>query len=244
MTTRQRRRHGSRSRVAGCQSPAAAVVSVQALLSVLLAPSCLACCTLLDRPLDGPVCAACWRSVAPLSPPLCRRCGDVLPSWRAIDRLGGLLRPLPAPPAGRRLRRAAGAYEGALRAVVHALKYERRRTLAAPAGGADARARRRGPGGRRLRRAGAAALAPPARARIQPGGRPGPRPGTAGRPRAAARAADGTAVRPDAGAAGCGTCGQPSRRRAAAGAGAGATTRGCAAPAWCWWTTCARPARR
>jgi ComF family protein len=103
-----------------------------AILAVLLAPTCLACGILLDRPLEGPVCASCWRSISPLSPPLCGSCGDVLPSWRAVDRLAGACarcrrRP---PPIAR--ARAAGAYEGALRQVIHGLKYERRRTLAAP----------------------------------------------------------------------------------------------------------------
>jgi ComF family protein len=102
------------------------------LLSVLLAPSCLACGTLLDRPLEGPVCAACWRSIGALSPPLCETCGDVLPSWRALDPLAGLCaRCRLHPPAVARAR-AAGAYEGVLRLVVHALKYERRRALAVP----------------------------------------------------------------------------------------------------------------
>jgi ComF family protein len=105
---------------------------VSSFLSVLLAPTCLACATLLDRPLDGPVCSACWRSITPLSPPLCRLCGDVLPSWRAVDALSGTCarcrrRP---PPIARAI--AAGAYEGALRRVIHGLKYERRRALAAP----------------------------------------------------------------------------------------------------------------
>jgi ComF family protein len=103
-----------------------------ALISVLLAPACLACGALLDRPLDGPVCASCWRSIRPLSPPLCGVCGDVLSTWRTVDRLAGAcVRCRRRPPAIAR-GRAAGAYEGALRRVLHGLKYERRRTLAAP----------------------------------------------------------------------------------------------------------------
>src|SRR5439155_26098736 len=31
---------------------------------------------------EGPVCAACWGSILPLTPPLCEICGDPLPSWR------------------------------------------------------------------------------------------------------------------------------------------------------------------
>jgi ComF family protein len=63
---------------------------------------------------------------------LCDRCGDPLPSWRVISR------PLATCPRCRRrppfVARAAavGAYDGALRAIVHAIKYEGRRSLARP----------------------------------------------------------------------------------------------------------------
>ena len=79
----------------------------------------------------GPVCDALLgaRSVL-FTPPLCERCGDPLPAWRpsASDS------PLCARcRRGRRAvdrARAVGAYEGALRAIVHALKYDGRRSLA------------------------------------------------------------------------------------------------------------------
>jgi ComF family protein len=63
---------------------------------------------------------------------LCDRCGDPLPTWRAISI------PLARCPRCRRAgrfvdrSRAIGAYDGALRAIVHALKYEGRRSLARP----------------------------------------------------------------------------------------------------------------
>jgi predicted amidophosphoribosyltransferase len=101
-------------------------------LSVLLAPSCAACGQLLERPTSGPVCASCWRSILPLTPPVCDRCGDPLPTWRAISV------PLARCPRCRRgsrqvdRARAVGGYDGALRAIVHALKYEGRRSLAQP----------------------------------------------------------------------------------------------------------------
>ncbi len=103
-----------------------------AVLSVVLAPSCAACGTLLEHPTRGPVCGACWQSIRPLTPPLCECCGDPLPSWRVISV------PMAMCPRCRRGRRfvdrarAVGAYDGALRAVVHALKYEGRRSLAKP----------------------------------------------------------------------------------------------------------------
>jgi len=105
-----------------------------ALLAVLLAPRCAACATLLDRPTFGPVCAACWRSILPLTPPLCDLCGDPLPSWRLVSlplarcaRCRRLSRPI-------QRSRAVGAYDGALRSIVHALKYDGGRSLAKPLG--------------------------------------------------------------------------------------------------------------
>ena len=68
----------------------------------------------------------------PLPPPLCESCGDPLPTWRVISV------PMARCPRCRRGRRrvdraqAVGAYDGALRAVVHAFKYEGRRSLAKP----------------------------------------------------------------------------------------------------------------
>lgn len=104
--------------------------SCDALVSVLLAPECAACQQLLEHPTHGPVCASCWASILPITPPICDRCGDPLPAWRTISL------PLDCCPRCRRLprfvdrSRAIGAYDGALRAVVHALKYEGRRSLA------------------------------------------------------------------------------------------------------------------
>ena len=108
--------------------------ALDAVLSVVLAPSCAACDQPLDRPTRGPVCEPCWRSILPLTPPLCDGCGDPLPTWRVITV------PLGRCPRCRRTSRvvdrarAIGAYDGALRSIVHALKYEGRRSLARPLG--------------------------------------------------------------------------------------------------------------
>src|SRR6266508_2850468 len=109
-------------------------LALDAVVSVVLAPSCASCDEPLDHPTRGPVCTRCWESILPLTPPLCDRCGDPLPTWRAI----GL--PLARCPRCRRTdrlvdhARAIGAYDGALRAIVHALTYEGRRSLAGPLG--------------------------------------------------------------------------------------------------------------
>src|SRR6185503_2063530 len=112
----------------------AGVAALNALLSVVLAPSCAVCEQSLVRPTGGPVCDPCWRSILPLTPPLCDRCGDPLPTWRALSVP---LARCPRCRRGRRLvdrARAIGAYDGALRSIVHALKYEGRRSLARPLG--------------------------------------------------------------------------------------------------------------
>ena len=67
-----------------------------------------------------------------LAGPFCRTCGDSLPSWRVISVA------LEQCPRCRRRRglvdaaRAAGEYEGSLRGILHAFKYECRRVLAGP----------------------------------------------------------------------------------------------------------------
>jgi ComF family protein len=76
------------------------------------------------------VCDACWRSILPFTPPLCPRCGDPLPSWRsAAAALCARCRNSSSPIV---LARAAGEYDGTLREIVHAFKYDGRRSVAAP----------------------------------------------------------------------------------------------------------------
>ena len=103
-----------------------------ALLAVLLAPDCAACERPLDTPTCGPVCVRCWQAIVHITPPVCDACGDPLPSWRAISRECAR-----CPRCRRREShiargRAIGAYDGSLRAIVHALKYGGRRSLAKP----------------------------------------------------------------------------------------------------------------
>lgn len=81
---------------------------LDALLTVVFGASCAACGELLEHPTHGPVCDACWRSIAALAPSLFQISS-------AISHA-----------------QAIGPYEGALRSVIHALKYEGRRSLARP----------------------------------------------------------------------------------------------------------------
>jgi ComF family protein len=98
------------------------------LLAVLLAPACAVCDVPLSHPSQGPVCGVCWNSIGRFTPPLCRRCGDPLASWRILEdaglcsRCSHRLSPLTA-------SRAIGAYDGTLRGIVHAFKYEGCRSL-------------------------------------------------------------------------------------------------------------------
>jgi ComF family protein len=118
--------------VGEAQTVRAGLAALDAVLSVVLAPACAACEQSLDQPTRGPVCPRCWRSILPLTPPLCDGCGDPLPTWRTISV------PLARCPRCRRTTRfvdrarSIGRYEGALRSIVHSLKYEGRRSLAGP----------------------------------------------------------------------------------------------------------------
>ena len=103
---------------------------LDALLAATLAPRCAACGVALDRPLDGPVCTACWSAVRLCTPPFCRTCGDPLPSWRVISvALERCPRCRRRPPLVQTAR-TAGEYEGTLRGILHAFKYDGRRSLA------------------------------------------------------------------------------------------------------------------
>src|SRR5262245_60600570 len=79
--------------------------AADALLAVVLAPRCAACSASLEHPTLGPVCGTCWAGVKTLT-------ALAWPAQASIDS-----------------SRAAGRYDGALRQIIHAFKYEGRRTL-------------------------------------------------------------------------------------------------------------------
>jgi ComF family protein len=101
-------------------------------LAILLAPACAACHEPLEQPTRGPVCGRCWSAIVPITPPCCRTCGDPLPSWRIISIAESRCPRCRRKPPLVTLARAVGPYEGSLRAIVHALKYGARSTLARP----------------------------------------------------------------------------------------------------------------
>lgn len=93
-------------------------------LALLFAPACAACEALLTCPSASPVCGACWANVVRDVAPRCARCGVPAP-------LGSVCH-CPQIPAGLDWLRSVGPYDGSLRAILHALKYDGRQTLAAP----------------------------------------------------------------------------------------------------------------
>jgi ComF family protein len=110
--------------------------AANALVSALLAPCCAICSALLDTPLDGCVCRSCWTSVHLITPPVCDVCGDPLRS----PHLGYATADLSDRPdvcgsctlhrAAIARARAIGEYDGALRDIIHALKYNGRYSVA------------------------------------------------------------------------------------------------------------------
>lgn len=81
-------------------------VLVNAAASVLFAPCCAACGAPLETFVDGCVCGWCWQIVPRLARPIVEARG-------AVSTAG-----------------AAGEYEGSLRSIIHAFKYDKRRSLA------------------------------------------------------------------------------------------------------------------
>jgi ComF family protein len=80
---------------------------LDALLAATLAPACAACHAPLDSPSRGCICAVCLGGILPAT----------LAPWTSAHVSIGL---------------AAGRYDGALRDVIHAFKYEGRRSLGDP----------------------------------------------------------------------------------------------------------------
>jgi ComF family protein len=75
------------------------------LLTTLFAPPCAVCERVLEQPLEGAVCDRCWRSIVVTAPPFLRT--------GAVSSAA-----------------AVGEYDGTLRDIIQALKYQRRRSAA------------------------------------------------------------------------------------------------------------------
>jgi ComF family protein len=77
------------------------------------------------------VCAACADRYRPIDSPLCTHCGQPFDSPHSPDHMCGQCR---LQPFHFHSARAAGLYEGSLRAAIHELKYQGRDALAEPLG--------------------------------------------------------------------------------------------------------------
>jgi len=86
--------------------------ALDAIAIVLFAPECAACGTLQATLRDGAVCSSCWEAVRAVAQPP----GGI---GKGDDRTHHLAR-----------LRAIASYDGALRRVIHALKYGKRRSVA------------------------------------------------------------------------------------------------------------------
>lgn len=104
--------------------------AVDGLLAIVFAPACAGCGQPLAAPLESAVCRGCWLSIPRQTPPFCSVCGDALLSWRSIEGAGARCVRCRRERASIAMGRSIGAYEGVLREIVHALKYEGRRSLA------------------------------------------------------------------------------------------------------------------
>jgi ComF family protein len=102
--------------------------AIDACVGALLAPACAACGRIVERA-GASICEGCWSGVRLLTPPLCTRCGDPLPWVHEPSSNASCVRCATHRSAIARAR-ALGPYEGALRAIVHSLKYRGRRSTA------------------------------------------------------------------------------------------------------------------
>lgn len=99
------------------------------ILSVIVASRCAACRGPLTTPAAGIVCVGCWEAILPIAPPFCAVCSDPLVSWRVpLERCSQCRLTRPHISAGS----TVAMYEGPLRSILQAFKYEGRRSLAAP----------------------------------------------------------------------------------------------------------------
>ena len=97
---------------------------LRALCDFILPPHCVVCEANTSGERDPWVCARCWASVEFVRPPLCSRCGT--PFQVPVEAIGTTShrcgKCVTRPPHYDRAR-AVGLYKGALREVIHAMKY-------------------------------------------------------------------------------------------------------------------------
>jgi ComF family protein len=112
---------------------------VDGLLAALLASPCAVCGRIAEQPTSGAACDDCWRAIRFITPPFCHACGEPLAPGRVapghpphVESSGLVARCTRCSrhPPRVEIARAVGPYEGTLRDLLHALKYEGRRSIA------------------------------------------------------------------------------------------------------------------
>ncbi len=99
-------------------------------LDFFLPASCAACSEIIGSTVRASsasprVCTGCWNSIQMLRPPFCPRCGEPFASDYALsDSPGHLCGKCREKEPWFDSARAAGLYEGALRAIIHSYKYD------------------------------------------------------------------------------------------------------------------------
>jgi ComF family protein len=97
---------------------------LRALCDFILPPRCVVCEASTSGESDPWVCASCWIAVEFVRPPVCAQCGT--PFAASVQAIGSTShrcgKCVLSPPPYERAR-AVGLYEGALREVIHAMKY-------------------------------------------------------------------------------------------------------------------------
>jgi ComF family protein len=123
--------------------------TIDGLLAAVLAAPCVVCERITEQPTRGAACEACWTTIRFITPPYCTSCGEPFPSDRALATAprhtiatgpsSTMIHPAEirrhcarcaACPPVVDVARALGAYADTLRELVHALKYEGRRSVA------------------------------------------------------------------------------------------------------------------
>ena len=109
--------------------------ALRAILDFVLPPRCLICSVSTSGASLPWVCQPCWDAVAYVTPPTCAQCGQPLAAppegiATTTHRCGACLL---TPPTYDRAR-AVGLYQGVLRDVIHAMKYQRIYGLVRPLG--------------------------------------------------------------------------------------------------------------
>jgi ComF family protein len=106
--------------------PGPRIDPIRVVLDFVLPPRCRICGTSTAGLQTPWICQACWLKVAYITPPICQQCGQPLAAppegiASALHRCGTCL--LYPPPYVR--ARAIGLYQGVLRDIIHAMKYQR-----------------------------------------------------------------------------------------------------------------------